>query len=273
MAQRSIPRGLYVSNKNNKKIFIIGNGKEFLLRGIYGLLAKEGYVISFSDTSLDTVYPVPQDTNLCLLFADGMTLPKQAIPLKEVCALSQIPVCIVGDKIGIESARDAFPAENICMIIKRPVGAQEIAESLKLFFKDNTQDAYKTTPEIALLTKDKAFAEGFTRLFSEQYLIHHADSMGSIQAVVQHKGITMVAADCDILAENDYSLYNNLCKMPAFQKLPLIIITQNSQVVNIAKAEIMNPTAVFDKTMSISKITQILKSTAVRNYSYSGGDL
>lgn len=245
-----------------KNVLIIGNDKEFIIRNCVNQLINQGNTVYLSDTNTSIVSPVHPAVNTIIIFSDGNSAMQHILIIPEACTINkEISICLIGDKMGIQKALSIIPKDNIKKVLYRPVGLNEILDAVANI--DEQPAISGKTNGIALLCTEHLFNVGFTKKFSS-YKVYSVEDFVNLPPILDLRNITLLIIESVLLEANDYANYNILCDLASFQRLPLIMLVESSDVVTLARANIMRPMDIIAKDMPVEKIESIVDN-AINN--------
>lgn len=238
-----------------KNFLIVGELKEYLVRGTAGVLHGHGHVVDILPPNEKLYVLDLSQYNCCILFVEssGQTL-KSLGPGNCLLGYDDLKVCLVGGKEEIAALIKHIPGGYDCAL-QRPVDANSIANTA-----ENAADGKIGRQDIIgkcvmLISSNQVLLNKLQKILKRNYRVFALSSLETAGAVIRRMHMDLVILD--------FSSFGGIVD-PSFlsgkegHRPPVMALIERDDIVEVAKATLLDPVDYIFQTMTAKKMMEKL---------------
>ena len=253
-----------MNEEREKKILIIGNNNEFLVRSVINDLNWRGFSIEEAGLTVTDVSKADPSIKVYVLFIENTQgIQDLLVYLKDVSFEKKLYVCIVCNHIDVEEITGYISMEEIAALYERPVNIKEIGTSLdEIYQKSLTEGRRKS---ILIIDDDPTFLHKTQQLLKEKYKIFMANSAASALMVLSKHTVDLILLDYEMPIVSGPTAYEMIKAEPAVGDTPIMFLTGKMDKESVTNALKLKPVNYLTKTMPANELIAAISFFFVNN--------
>lgn len=234
---------------NKRTILFISDDNGIVGRGITKSLEGEGFsVIPVKDIP-EVILNHRAESDLFLYYPAGDTdhIRLVSTMLAEMCRDDNKTLCIAGDPLDIEAARDIHDREYIASVYPRPINLDKMAADMSRYYDIQTE--YTRTRTILVIDDDPDFLYIMDKWLSASYNVDCSHSGASALAYLDRKRPDLILLDYEMPGMNGDQVMQRIRSNPTNDRVPIIFLTGRNDKEGVMKILENKPDGYLLKSM------------------------
>jgi CheY-like chemotaxis protein len=218
-------------------------------RGITKALENEGFsVIAIIDMP-EVILNYRAESSLFLYYpaGDNDHIRMISTMLAEICRDDNKTLCIAGDPLDIEAARDVHDSDIISSVYPRPVNLNKMAADMSAYY-DMLSD-FKRTRTILVIDDDPDFLHIMKKWLSGSYNVECSHSGANALIYLDRKRPDLILLDYEMPGMNGDMVMKRIRSNPTNDRVPIIFLTGKNDKEGVMKILQNKPDGYLLKSM------------------------
>lgn len=247
-------------------ILIIGNPKEFLPNGVASILRSEACTVDIIAPRSGTTLKTLNQYNVCIIFISSAESIKHFIGSRSLFnKADNLRLCLVGSKDDLIEVTRFVSPDNVDCSILRPVDAKSIAAIVINMINGKVGRRIAGGKSILFLSMDQRLSARMRKILARNYHFFAVPTIAMAKAVLSKTDIDLIILDFRAYENMNTTFTMTDIKGKDGEDIPLIAFVEREDIVEIAKASLLNPVDYLFRTMTVSKLRKV-----IRNYFLTG---
>ena len=232
-----------------RTILFVSDENGIVSRGITKSLEDEGfYVIHVKDIP-EVILNHRGDSDLIIYYPSGDNdhIKTVSTMLAEMCHDDDKTLCLAGDPIDIEAARDIHGKDSIAAVYQRPINLDKMAADMLGYYDMHAgSDRMKT---ILVIDDDPDFLHIMERWLSDLYNVDCSHSGAGAIAYLDRKRPDLILLDYEMPGMNGEQVMQRIRSNPSNDRVPIIFLTGRNDKEGVLKILEQRPDGYLLKSM------------------------
>lgn len=236
-----------------KKILVIGNSNEFLVRSVINDLAWRDFTVSECGPSYMEVSRADPAIRLyVIIISNYAEVQELLIYLKEVSYDKKLYICVICNHEDSPEITKHLTNEELAAIYTRPVNIKEVGLAMEgIYEKACTERRRKA---ILIIDDDPTFLRKTQQLLKDSYKIYMANSAASALMILSKHTVDLILLDYDMPIINGPQAYEMIKAEPSVGDTPIMFLTGKSDRESIATAIHLKPVHYILKSLPAKEL-------------------
>ncbi len=241
------------NNSTEKRILVIGNNNEFLVRSVVNDLEWRGFTIDEAPPAVTEVSKIDHNTRVYVLIVSSFSeFQELIIYLKDISFDRKLYVCIVCSHLDVPEITKIFSEDELAALYERPVNIKDIGTSLEEIYEKSCTERRKKA--ILIIDDDPTFLRNTQQLLKDNYKIYMANSAASAIMILSKHTVDLILLDYDMPVVDGPQAYEMIKAEPSVGDTPIMFLTGKSDRESIAKAINLKPVSYILKSLPAKEI-------------------
>ncbi len=241
-----------------RTILFVSDENGIVSRGITKSLEDEGfYVIHVKDIP-EVILNHRGDSDLIIYYPSGDNdhIKTVSTMLAEMCHDDDKTLCLAGDPIDIEAARDIHGRDSIAAVYQRPINLDKMAADMLGYYDMHAgSDRMKT---ILVIDDDPDFLHIMERWLSDSYNVDCSHSGAGAIAYLDRKRPDLILLDYEMPGMNGEQVMQRIRSNPSNDRVPIIFLTGRNDKEGVLKILEQRPDGYLLKSMPHEELLDAL---------------
>jgi len=232
-----------------RTVLFISHDHGIVARGITKALEDEGFsVIDITDMP-EVIMNYRAESSLFLYYPSGDNDHIRMIStmLTEICRDDNKILCLAGDPLDIEAARDVHDRDVISSAYPRPVNLDKMAADMSGYY-DMLSD-FKRTRTILVIDDDPDFLHIMKKWLSDSYNVECSHSGANALIYLDRKRPDLILLDYEMPGMNGDMVMKRIRSNPTNDRVPIIFLTGRNDKEGVMKILKNKPDGYLLKSM------------------------
>lgn len=238
---------------DNKKVLIIGNEDEFIVRSVILEMKRRFYSVYTCEPTVDAVNQKGVDIHIYLLFVDSAEGIKELlIYLKDIAFDKRIEIGLVGEHLDLKEAVKFISKEHAEKLFERPVDAKQISDGLEELEKIAEQKGERK--RILIIDDDPEYLRRTQSVLHNHYKVYIANSgVSGIKLLSKHK-VDLILLDYLMPVLDGPKVLEALKADPDLSDIPVIFLSGQTDARSITKAMTLGSENYLSKQLAATEL-------------------
>ncbi len=244
---------------HGRSILFISDDNGVVARGIIKSQEDEDFVVRTVKDIPEVILNHRAESDLLLYYPSGDNDHIKVISamLTEMCRDDNKTLCLAGDPLDIETARDVHDSEYITAVYPRPINLNKMAADMSRYY-DMMCDNERTRT-ILVIDDDHDFLHIMEKWLSESYNVDCSHSGASALAYLDQKRPDLILLDYEMPGMNGDMVMQRIRSNPSNERVPIIFLTGRNDKEGVMKILENKPDGYLLKSMSHTALLDALE--------------
>ncbi|MBR2530724.1 MAG: response regulator [Lachnospiraceae bacterium] len=233
----------------SRSILFIGDDNGVVVRGITKALEDEDFHVIHVKDIPEVILNHRADSDLLIYYPSGDNDHIRSVTtmLAEMCRDDDKTLCIAGDPLDIEAAKDIHDSDAICATYPRPINLDKMAaDMLGYFYMHSGNDRMRT---ILVIDDDPDFLHIIKRWLSESFTVDCSHSGAAALAYLDRKRPDLILLDYEMPGMNGEQVMQRIRSNPSNDRVPIVFLTGKNDKEGVLKILEQRPDGYLLKSM------------------------
>ena len=234
---------------SQRTILFVSDENGIVSRGITKSLESEGFCVIHVKDIPEVILNHRADSDLIIYYPSGDNdhIKTVSTMLAEMCHDDDKTLCLAGDPIDIEAARDIHGKDSIAAVYQRPINLDKMAADMLGYYDMHAgSDRMKT---ILVIDDDPDFLHIMERWLSDSYNVDCSHSGAGAIAYLDRKRPDLILLDYEMPGMNGEQVMQRIRSNPSNDRVPIIFLTGRNDKEGVLKILEQRPDGYLLKSM------------------------
>ena len=242
---------------DDRKILIIGDINEFLLRAVSTEMTRRKYNIVNTAPTIDAINFFNKGIRVYLLFIDSAEAIKDVLVyLKDLTSSKRIQIGLVGERLNVQEAIKYLGKENVSTTFERPVDSKMISDGLEELYALAQKNGRRR--RILLVDDDPEFLRRTERVLHNHYKIYMAATGASAIKLLTKHNVDLILLDYQMPVLDGPKTMEVLRTEPETANIPVIFLSGITDARSITKAMLLGPETYLSKELAAKELCAVI---------------
>ncbi|HAG69309.1 MAG TPA: hypothetical protein DCL38_04975 [Lachnospiraceae bacterium] len=238
---------------NEKKVLVIGNNNEFLVRSVVNDLVWRDFNVSETGPSVTEVSKADPAIRLYIMIINNFSeVVELLVYLKEVTFDKKLYVCAVCNHNDTPEIAKHMAVEEFAAFFERPVNIKEVGTAMEELYEKSCTEKRKKA--ILIIDDDPTYLRKTQQLLKDSYKIYMANSAASALMVLSKHTVDLILLDYDMPIIDGPTAYEMIKAEPKVGDTPIMFLTGKSDRESIATAINLKPVHYILKSLPAKEL-------------------
>ena len=239
--------------EDNRKILIIGNEDEFIVRSVINEMKNRFYSVSICKPMIDAVNVKGEGIHLYLLFIDSAeSISELLVYLKDTAFDKRVEIGLVGENLDLKEAVKYLSSEHAGKLFKRPVDAKQISDGMEDLAK--TAEQKNERKRILIIDDDPEYLRRTQSILHNHYKIYIANSGASALMLLSKHKVDLILLDYIMPVLDGPKVLQALKSEPTTADIPVIFLSGQTDVRSITTAMTLGSETYLSKQLAATEL-------------------
>lgn len=236
-----------------KKILIIGNSEEFLVRSVVTEMERRWYKCTVCPPKIDVVSEVGRGIKVYLLFVDSADGVRDLlIFLKDTAFDKKTEIGLVGEHLDLKEAVKLLTKEHTGRLFERPVDAKQISDGLEALEKEAEKKAERK--RILIVDDDAEYLRRTQQILHNHYKVYMANSGATALKLLSKHSVDLILLDYVMPILDGPKVLEVLKSEPDTSNIPVIFLSGQTDARSVTKAMTMGSENYLSKQLAATEL-------------------
>jgi CheY-like chemotaxis protein len=208
-----------------RTILFISDDNGIVSRGIIKSLESEDFLVTTVKDIPEVILNHRAESNLLLYYPSGDNdhIKIVSTMLTEMCRDDNKTLCLAGDPLDIETARDIHDKDFITAVYPRPINLNKLAADMSCYYDMLNESTRVRT--ILVIDDDPDFLRIMEKWLSGSYNVDCSHSGASALAYLDRKRPDLILLDYEMPGMNGDMVMQRIRSNPTNDRVPIIFLT------------------------------------------------
>lgn len=245
--------------QTDKSILFIGDETGIVGRGITKALEGEGFEVLPVKDIPEVILNHRADSDLIIYYPSGDNdhIRSVSTMLAEMCRDDEKTLCLAGDALDIEAARDIHDKDVITAVYPRPINLDMMAADMSGYYDIHAKSDRMRT--VLLIDDDPDFLHIMERWLSDSYNVDCTHSGAGALAYLDRKRPDLILLDYEMPGMNGEQVMHRIRSNPSNDRVPIIFLTGRNDKEGVLKILEQRPDGYLLKSMPHEELLEALE--------------
>ncbi len=246
-----------MKNKSVKRVLVIGNSNEFLVRSVINDLTWRGFIIEEASPTATEVSKADPNIRLYILVIKNVSeLSEILVFLRDIIFDRKLFVTVICNHAEKEEIFRYIPENEISTIFERPVNIKDIGQNTEeLYEKSTTAEQRKA---ILIIDDDPTFLHKTQQLLKDKYKVYMANSAASAIMILSKHKADLILLDYDMPIVSGPQAYEMIKAEPTAGDTPIMFLTGKNDPESISTARRLKPVHYILKSLPANELVSAI---------------
>ena len=243
---------------SQRTILFVSDENGIVSRGITKSLESEGFCVIHVKDIPEVILNHRADSDLIIYYPSGDNdhIKTVSTMLAEMCHDDDKTLCLAGDPIDIEAARDIHGRDSIAAVYQRPINLDKMAADMLGYYDMHAgSDRMRT---ILVIDDDPDFLHIMERWLSDSYNVDCSHSGAGAIAYLDRKRPDLILLDYEMPGMNGEQVMQRIRSNPSNDRVPIIFLTGRNDKEGVLKILEQRPDGYLLKSMPHEELLDAL---------------
>ncbi len=208
-----------------RTILFICDDNGIIGRGIIKSLEAEGFTVITVKDIPEVILNHRAESELLLYYPSGDDDHIRVVStmLTEMCRDDDKTLCLAGDPLDIETARDIHDSDYITAVYPRPINLNKMAADMSCYY--DIKNGNNRTRTVLVIDDDPDFLHIMEKWLSDTYNVDCSHSGASALAYLDNKRPDVILLDYEMPGMNGDMVMQRIRSNPSNDRIPIIFLT------------------------------------------------
>ncbi|HCM92866.1 MAG TPA: hypothetical protein DIS78_09910 [Lachnospiraceae bacterium] len=234
---------------SQRAILFIGDDNGIVSRGITNSLEHEGFHVIHVKDIPEVILNHRADSDVLIYYPSGDNdhIKVVSTMLAEMCHDDDKTLCLAGDPLDIETARDIHGSDCIAALYQRPINLDKMAADMAGYYDMHAGNDRMRT--ILVIDDDTDFLHIMERWLSDYYNVDCSYSGAGAIAYLDRKRPDLILLDYEMPGMNGEQVMQRVRSNPTNDRIPIIFLTGRNDKEGVLKILEQRPDGYLLKSM------------------------
>ena len=239
-----------------KKVFLIGNTKSFMVNAIVVGLQKENYEVICAAPKASAIKEIEDKPNIYLLYLGDMTMDDTELfkYLNEAIDSERFMLYLIGNRDELTLALNFIAKEKVQETYLRPLDVKLLAEHLDSVVEYSAVDD-SMKKKVLIVDDDGAMLRMMKTWLSVKYHVYMASSGKIALSFLAQNPVDLILLDYEMPVMSGPEVLKEIRNNVKMKHMPVIFLTAKDDKESVMKVVSLKPEKYLLKSMPKEKLT------------------
>ena len=243
--------------EQERKILLIGNENEFLIKGVQNVMQNNGYDVLIVPPNINSVNAFSKSRKVWLLFVESAEDIKDLLVyLKDTVYDKRMQIALVGERLEIQEAAKHLHRENVGKMFERPIDVKSISEGLEELYTAAEEKSGKR--RILVIDDDPEYLRRTQQVLHNHYKVYIANSGASVLMLLAKHKVDLILLDYMMPVLDGPKILETLKNEPDTANIPVIFLTGMTDARSVTKGMLLGAENYISKTTAAKDLAAMV---------------